>query len=125
MTKYFLVGVGGCLGAILRFWLGGYIGNRLGTRFPYGTFFINCTGSFLIGLVVTLLAERTHWSPNWRYLIPIGFIGSYTTFSTFEYETLRSLQDGEFLMAGLNVSLSVIVGFVAVWLGMITGKSIP
>ncbi|HTZ99315.1 MAG TPA: fluoride efflux transporter CrcB [Candidatus Aquilonibacter sp.] len=125
MTKYLMIGIGGFIGAIARFWLGGYIGNRMGTRFPYGTFVINITGSFLIGFVITLLAERTHWSPNWRYLIPIGFIGAYTTFSTFEYETLRSLQDGEVLMAGLNVSLSVIVGFVAVWLGVVFGRSIP
>ncbi|HEX4074473.1 MAG TPA: fluoride efflux transporter CrcB [Candidatus Acidoferrales bacterium] len=125
MTKYLMVGIGGFLGAVLRFWVGGYFGNRFGTRFPYGTFFINITGSFLIGFVATLLAERTHWNPSWRYLIPIGFIGAYTTFSTFEYETLRSFQDGEMLMAGLNVSLSVVVGFVSVWLGVVAGRSIP
>jgi CrcB protein len=124
MTKYLMVGLGGALGSILRFWVGGYVGNRMGTRFPYGTFLINCTGSFIIGLVVTLLAERTHWSPNWRYLIPIGFVGGYTTFSTFELETFRSFQDGELLIAGLNVFLSVVIGFVSVWLGVITGRTI-
>ncbi len=124
MTKYLMVGIGGALGSILRFWVGGYVSNRLGVRFPYGTFFINCTGSFLIGLVVTLLAERSHWSPNWRYLIPIGFIGGYTTFSTFELETFRNFQDGEVLIAGLNVALSVVIGFVSVWLGVITGRTI-
>ncbi|MGB2590804.1 MAG: fluoride efflux transporter CrcB [Candidatus Acidiferrum sp.] len=100
MTKYLMVGIGGALGSILRFWVGGYVSNRMGVRFPYGTFLINCTGSFLIGFVVTLLAERTHWSPNWRYLIPIGFIGGYTTFSTFELETFRNFQNGEFFIAG-------------------------
>lgn len=119
-----MVGLGGALGSILRFWVGGYVSNRMGARFPYGTFVINCTGSFLIGLVVTLLAERTHWSPHWRDLIPIGFIGGYTTFSTFELETFRSFQDGELLMAALNVLLSVAIGFLSVWLGAITGRSI-
>ncbi len=122
MGKYFMVGFGGFLGAIARFWLGGYVSTRMGTRFPYGTFLINCTGSFLIGFIVTLLAEKTHWSPNWRYLIPIGFIGAYTTFSTFEYETFRVIQDGELLMTFLNVVLSVIVGFLAVWMGVIVGR---
>jgi fluoride exporter len=124
MNKYLMVGVGGFIGAIARFWLGGYISNKLGTRFPYGTFVINISGSFFIGFILTLLAERTHWSPNWRYLIPIGFIGAYTTFSTFEYEALRGIQDGEFLIASLYVTLSVFVGFVAVWLGAMTGRSI-
>ena len=94
LLKYLFVGIGGCLGSILRFWLGSYIGSKMGTRFPYGTFVINITGSFLIGLVFALLTVKTHWSPNWRYLIPIGFIGGYTTFSSFEYETLRSIQEG-------------------------------
>jgi len=124
MTKYLMVGIGGALGSMLRFWLGGYISNRLGARFPYGTFLVNCSGSFLIGFVVTLLAERTHWSPNWRYLIPIGFIGGYTTFSTFELETFRGIQDGELLIAGLNVALSVVIGFLSVWLGVIAGRTI-
>jgi fluoride exporter len=122
MNKYLAVGIGGFIGAIARFWLGGFISNRMGTRFPYGTFIINITGSFLIGFILTILAERTHWSPNWRYLVPVGFIGAYTTFSTFEYETFRSIQDGELLMAGLNVALSVAVGFVAVWMGVIAGR---
>ena|SRR5256885_339504 len=122
MDKYLMVGIGGFLGAIARFWLGGYVGAKLGTRFPYGTFIINCTGSFLVGFIVTILAEKTHWNPNWRYLIPIGFIGAYTTFSTFEYETFRVIQDGEILTAFLNVFLSVIIGFIAVWLGVIAGR---
>jgi fluoride exporter len=124
MTKYLMVAIGGAMGSVLRFWVGGYVSNRLGTRFPYGTFVINVTASFLIGFILTLLSERTHWSPNWRYLIPIGFIGGYSTFSTFEYESFRVFQDGELLITGLNVVLSVILGFLAVWLGVITGRTI-
>lgn len=120
-----MVGIGGFVGAIARYWLGSYIGGKMGTRFPYGTFVINISGSFLIGLILTLLAERTHWNPNLRYLIPIGFIGAYTTFSTFEYETLRTVQDGQVWIAFLNISLSVVVGFAAVWAGVVAGRSIP
>jgi CrcB protein len=118
-----MVGIGGFLGAVARFWLASYIGGRMGTRFPYGTFVINISGSFLVGLIVTLLEENTQWSPNWRYLVPIGFIGAYTTFSTFEFETLRSVQEGQFLTSFLNIALSVAVGFVAVWAGVVAGRA--
>ena len=123
--KYFMVGIGGAIGSALRFWLGSYIGGRLGSRFPYGTFVVNMSGSFLIGLVLTIMAEKTQWSGNWRYLIPIGLIGGYTTFSAFEYETFRLFQDGQMATAALNVALSVIVGFFGVWAGAVAGRSIP
>ncbi len=122
--KYIMVGIGGFLGAIARFWVGGYVYERMGTKFPYGTFVINVSGSFVIGLVMSILTERTHLHPNWRYLIPIGFIGAYTTFSTFEYETLAAARDGAWAVALANVVLSVAFGFVGVWLGMVAGRSV-
>jgi fluoride exporter len=124
MTKYWMVAIGGAVGSLLRFWVGTHVSSRLATRFLAGTFIINMTACFLLGFVITLLAEKTRWSANWRYLIPIGFIGGYSTFSTFEYETFRVFHEGDFLIAGLNVTLSVVVGFIAVWLGVITGRTI-
>jgi fluoride exporter len=122
MIRYAMVAIGGGMGSVLRFWVGGFVSGRMGTRFPYGTFLINCTASFLIGFIITLLAEKTHWNPNLRFLIPIGFIGGYSTFSTFEYETFRVIQDGQLMIGILNVILSVILGFISVWLGVIVGR---
>lgn len=124
MTKYLMVAIGGGLGSVLRFWVASQVSNRIHTRFLAGTFVVNLTACFLIGLIMTILAEKTTWNPNWLYLIPIGFVGGYSTFSTFEYETFRVLQEGEILIAGLNVVLSVVVGFASVWLGVITGRTI-
>jgi len=119
--KYLLVGVGGALGSVLRFWASSYIAGRVGSRFPYGTFVVNISGSFLIGLALAVLAETMDWGANWRYLISIGFIGGYTTFSAFEYETFRLFQSGRVFSAILNVTLSVVVGFLAVWAGWSAG----
>jgi len=123
LMKYLMVGIGGAAGSILRFWASSYLGGRMGSRFPYGTFVVNISGSFLIGLAMTVLAEKMDWSANWRYLIPIGFIGGYTTFSAFEYETFRLFQDGQILTAGLNVALSIVLGFAGVWAGTVAGKA--
>jgi CrcB protein len=120
-----MIGIGGALGSIVRFSVGTYIGSRLGVRFPYGTLVINITGSFLIGVVLTVLGARADWSPYWRYLVPIGFLGGYTTFSSFEYETLRTIQDGQIGLGLLYVAASVVVGFAAVWGGVIAGRALP
>ena len=120
-----MVALGGSAGAIARYAVGSYIGNRMGSRFPYGTFVINISGSFVIGLVMTILAKHSQMSRSWLYLIPIGFIGAYTTFSTFEFETLRLIQDGQALSALMNAAASVVVGFAMVWIGMVAGRALP
>jgi CrcB protein len=122
--NYFIIGAGGFVGAITRYILAVWIGQRWGRGFPLGTFIINVTGSFLIGLLMTLMAERFTENPQWRLLLVVGFLGAYTTFSTFEYETGALLRDSEWLFAGLNVIGSVFVGFIALKLGEVIAKSI-
>jgi CrcB protein len=116
-----MIGIGGFLGAIARYIVGTYIGGHYGVRFPFGTFVINVSGSFAIGFILTLLS-RTTASVIWRYLIPIGFIGAYTTFSTFEFETLRAIQEGQLIIGLLNIVQSVFAGFAAVWAGAVMGR---
>ncbi len=119
-----LIGIGGFLGAIARYGVALWIGQRWGRSFPFGTFVINISGSFLIGLLMSLFTERFMVNPQWRLLFVVGFLGAYTTFSTFEYETGALLKDGEWLVATLNVVLSVVVGFAALKLGEVIAKSI-
>jgi len=124
MMNYLIIGAGGFVGAITRYILAVWIGQRWGRSFPLGTFIINVSGSFLIGLLMTLMAERFTENPQWRLLLVVGFLGAYTTFSTFEYETGALLKDSEWLFASLNVILSVFVGFLALKLGETIAKSI-
>ncbi len=125
MQKYLLIAVGGAVGSIARYWVGSTVANRMGTRFPYGTFVINITACVIIGFSLTFLAKRVDLSPAWRFLVPVGFIGAYSTFSTYEWETLSTLRAGAFFLAALYAVSSLILGLVAVWGGSVLAELIP
>jgi len=119
LDRFVVVFLGGGAGSLARYLLGTAIMNRVGGRFPAGTVVINITGSFLIGFLMALLTERLNPSPNWRLLLVVGFLGGYTTFSSFEWETLGLVRDGSWWLGLLNAGGSVLFGFFAVWLGFI------
>jgi CrcB protein len=122
LQKYFFIAVGGALGSLARFLIGSTIANRLGTRFFYGTFVVNMTACLLIGFSLTFLQKHADLNSTWRYLIPIGFVGAYSTFSTFEWEAFTDLQTGAFFVAALYVALSLFFGLVAVWCGVLIAR---
>jgi len=122
LQKYFFIALGGALGSVARFWIGSAIASRLGTRFPYGTFVINITACVIIGFSLAFLGGRADVNPAWRFLIPVGFVGAYSTFSTFEWEIFAQLQSGAFLIAALYVVLSLVLGLAGVWCGMTVAR---
>lgn len=124
LLKYLLVGIGGFFGSVARYGVGLYVSERIGTRFPLGTFVINISGSFAGGFILSLFAARAFLNPNLKVLLVIGFIGAYTTFSAFELETLHSVQDGDWQIALLNILLSVVVCFAAAWAGEMLWKAV-
>jgi CrcB protein len=124
MQKYLLIAVGGALGSIARYWVGSTLSGRMGTKFPYGTFVINITACILIGFSLTYLGKRVDLSPAWRFLIPVGFIGAFSTFSTYEWETLSTLRTGAFALAALYAGGSLILGLAATWLGALLAEAV-
>jgi fluoride exporter len=124
LQKYFYIALGGSLGSIARYWVGSTISSRFGTRFYYGTFVINLTACVIIGFALTFLGKRTELNPAWRYLVPIGFVGAYSTFSTYEWETFSSIRTGTFFIASLYAVASLFLGLVAVWCGVLIAESI-
>ncbi len=122
MIRYLLVVIGGGTGALARYVAASAIMTRFGGKFPLGTLVINVTGSFLIGFLMTMLTERFKLDPNWRLLLVVGFLGGYTTFSSFEWETYSSVRDGGLWMGMLNVVSSVMLGYVAVTLGSLLAR---
>ncbi len=122
MQKYFLIAFGGALGSMARYWVGTTIAGRMGTKFPYGTFVINITACMIIGFSLTFLAKRADLNPAWRFLVPVGFIGAYSTFSTYEWETLSTIRTGAFLLAAFYAISSLILGLAAVWGGSVIAE---
>jgi len=117
LQKYLLIALGGALGSIARYWVGSTVAGRMGIRFPYGTLLVNLTACLIIGFSLTYLGRRADLNPAWRFLIPVGFIGAYSTFSTYEWETLSSIRSGAFFLAALYAIGSLVLGLVAVWGG--------
>lgn len=114
-----MVLAGAGLGGLARYVAGTWIMTKYAGRFPLGTFVINITGSFLIGVLMTLLTERWQPHPNWRLFLVVGVLGGYTTFSSFEYETYQAVRDGARWIGLVYVTVSVIIGYFGVWLGAV------
>jgi len=124
MKQLLLVGLGGALGSMLRFGMSTGLHALLGRAFPWGTLFVNVTGSFAIGLLYVLLIERVALGPEWRALLMVGLLGGYTTFSSFSIESLNLIESGDLLRAAVNVLASVVLCLAAVWTGVIVARQL-
>ena len=122
---YLVVGLGSALGGVGRFWLSGAVAERFGQTFPWGTLVVNVTGSFVIGLFVSLTGPdgRVLVHPRFSQFFVAGLCGGYTTFSSFSLQTLNLAREGQFLYAAANAVFSVLLCLAAVWLGHLAGQA--
>ncbi len=124
MVNYLLVGAGGLVGSMLRYWISGVVAHLTGGEFPLGTMVVNVVGCFLIGFFLTLGYERFAWRPELRLFVAVGILGGFTTFSTFSYETLALFRDGSLLTAAANAAASLLGCLVATFLGIALARKI-
>jgi CrcB protein len=122
LQRYLFIALGGALGSVARFWIGTTVAGRMGTRFPFGTLVINITACLIIGFSLEILNRHTSLNPSWRFLIPIGFVGAYSTFSTYEWEIYSNLMQGAFWIAILYLTVSLVAGLIAVAAGVSLAK---
>jgi CrcB protein len=123
-VTYVLIAIGGAGGAVTRFAVDGWVSARFGGDFPWGTLLINVSGSFVLGLLFALTIERGVLSPELRAPLMIGFLGAYTTFSTWMLESWRLVEGGALLAAMLNVGGSLLLGMAAVICGLVIGRNV-
>lgn len=124
MRQMIAIALGGSLGAVLRYLVANGIYAWLGRGFPHGTLFVNVSGSFLMGFLTELMLQRFALAAEYRAAILIGFLGAYTTFSTFALETLYLFEQGSHAKAGLNIFLSAVLCLAAVWIGLVLGRQL-
>lgn len=124
MYQLLAIASGGAVGAVFRFWVSSGVYSLLGRGFPFGTLAVNVIGSWVMGFLYVVFLERMVVSAELRAGLLIGFLGAFTTFSTFSIETLNLLEQAELLKAGLNVLLSVVACVVACWLGLVLGRQL-
>ncbi len=123
MIKILAIGFGGFAGALLRYWISGWVYSLTESDFPIGTLIVNLAGSFILGFIIGT-TDHYVYHPNLKLFLTIGLMGAFTTFSTFSYETLALIQVSSYLKAFLNVFFSIIPGLVCVFLGMVLGRAI-
>ena len=124
ISKLIFLCIAGALGTVARYFLTGAVSQTLGSRFPYGTLVVNLTGCFLIGFIAAIAEKKFLMLPNMRLFLFIGFLGAFTTFSTFIFETDNLLKGGQTLTAIGNILLSVAIGLIIFKLGVVLGKII-
>lgn len=124
MSQLIAIALGGAAGAVTRFLAANGVYGWLGREFPHGTLFVNVSGSFLMGLLTELLLQRFAVAAEYRAAILVGFLGAFTTFSTFALETLYLLEEGSLFKAFLNILLSTVLCVMAVWIGLIWGRTL-
>lgn len=118
-----LVAIGAAIGGVARYLIGGWLASLLGPDFPWGTVFVNVTGSFVIG-VVLILVQGGALPAGARPFVAVGILGGYTTFSTYSYETLELIIDGNYEVAVINVFVQLVLGLIGVYLGVVLGRLI-
>jgi fluoride exporter len=124
MENFLIISLGAIIGANLRYWVGGWAAGQFGASFPYGNLIINLSGSFILGLFMTLVTERFMVDPRWRLFFAIGLLGSYTTFSSYTYESLTLMMNGQWLSGLFNLFGSALLGGLAVAAGIFLGRLI-
>jgi CrcB protein len=124
MNNYLCIAAGGATGALFRYAMSNWVHAALGRDFPWGTLVVNISGSLAMGFLYVLLFERTDADALWRAGLLIGFLGAFTTFSSFSIETLTLIEAGGHLRAAANILFSVALCLGGCWLGMVIGRNI-